>query len=174
MEAPRSRSCAHCGRHSRGEARSITHPDGHYGQTLISRWPLVPRRCTPSLSVQRHEPRRAIKADIDTPVRRAGASGRRSSRLAHARAGAARQRVAEIVGRSRRDHRGGSATSTIGRGRGSVRSALAREALPARTRIGLSALWPLLCSTASIAAQSMRSCAAGPTGQPAGSRIICR
>src|SRR5260370_29561233 len=48
-------------------AKSITGVDGDYGQLLISRCPIVESRVH-DISYPEREPRRAIKAEIDTPA----------------------------------------------------------------------------------------------------------
>jgi len=48
-------------------ARSITTADGHYGQMLISCCPIRESKIH-DISAPEREPRRAIRADIDTPV----------------------------------------------------------------------------------------------------------
>jgi endonuclease/exonuclease/phosphatase family metal-dependent hydrolase len=47
-------------------AKSITTTDGEYGQMLISRWPIATSEIH-DLSYPEREPRRAVKAEIDTP-----------------------------------------------------------------------------------------------------------
>ncbi len=54
------------GRHGIG-AKSITTTDGEYGQVLISRWPLAACEVF-DISYREREPRRAIRAEIDTPL----------------------------------------------------------------------------------------------------------
>ncbi len=57
-------------RHSLGlhgaDAHAISTADGHYGQALLSRWPLT-RSSVHDLSFPEREPRRAICSDIATP-----------------------------------------------------------------------------------------------------------
>lgn len=48
-------------------AYALSTADGHYGQALISRWPLV-ASSVHDLSFPEREPRRAISAEIDTPA----------------------------------------------------------------------------------------------------------
>jgi endonuclease/exonuclease/phosphatase family metal-dependent hydrolase len=48
-------------------AKSITTIDGEYGQALISRWPLASYEVS-DISYGEREPRRAIRAEIDTPL----------------------------------------------------------------------------------------------------------
>jgi len=48
-------------------AKSITGADGDYGQLLISRWPITQSEVH-DISYPEREPRRAIKAEIDTPA----------------------------------------------------------------------------------------------------------
>jgi endonuclease/exonuclease/phosphatase family metal-dependent hydrolase len=123
------------------DARSITTSDGDYGQMLISRWPLA-ATAVHDISYPEREPRRAIKADIDTPVgplrviaTHLGLSMRERASQASA--------LLDIVG--------GSRVTTIVAGdfndwlwAGSVRKVLARE-LPGRTRYRtFPSLWPLL------------------------------
>jgi endonuclease/exonuclease/phosphatase family metal-dependent hydrolase len=47
-------------------AKSITTDDGDYGQMLISRWPFAASEIH-DISYPEREPRRAIRADVDTP-----------------------------------------------------------------------------------------------------------
>lgn len=47
-------------------AKALTTKDGDYGQVLISRWPIAAHEVRDISSPER-EPRRAIRADIDTP-----------------------------------------------------------------------------------------------------------
>ncbi len=47
-------------------AKSLTGADGDYGQMLISRWPLRQHEIR-DISFGRREPRRAIKANVETP-----------------------------------------------------------------------------------------------------------
>jgi endonuclease/exonuclease/phosphatase family metal-dependent hydrolase len=111
-------------------ARSISTEDGHYGQMLISCCPLLSSEIY-DISAPEHEPRRAIRAEIETP------------------AGPVRV-IATHLGLSIRERRrqahlllaltGGSAMTTIMLGDfndwfwpGSVRSVLRRE-LPGRSR----------------------------------------
>ena len=47
-------------------AKSIVTADGEYGQALISRWPLRATEIR-DISYREREPRRAIRADIETP-----------------------------------------------------------------------------------------------------------
>jgi endonuclease/exonuclease/phosphatase family metal-dependent hydrolase len=54
------------GRHG-AHAHAISTADGDYGQTLISRWPLI-ASSVHDLSYPEREPRRAISADIATPA----------------------------------------------------------------------------------------------------------
>jgi endonuclease/exonuclease/phosphatase family metal-dependent hydrolase len=54
------------GRHGIG-AKSIETADGEYGQMLISRWPLA-RTEVHDISWPEREPRRAIRAEVDTPA----------------------------------------------------------------------------------------------------------
>jgi endonuclease/exonuclease/phosphatase family metal-dependent hydrolase len=54
------------GNHGVG-AKSIVTADGEYGQTLISRWPMHATEIH-DISYREREPRRAIKADIETPA----------------------------------------------------------------------------------------------------------
>jgi endonuclease/exonuclease/phosphatase family metal-dependent hydrolase len=51
------------------DAKSITTADGEYGQMLISRWPIAASEVR-DISWPEREPRRAIKAEIDTPAGR--------------------------------------------------------------------------------------------------------
>lgn len=48
-------------------AHSITTIDGHYGQMLVSCWPLA-REEVHDISAPEREPRRAIRAEIETPA----------------------------------------------------------------------------------------------------------
>lgn len=48
------------------DGKSITTADGHYGQMLISRWPLRNPQIH-DISVQGREPRRAVEAMVDLP-----------------------------------------------------------------------------------------------------------
>ncbi|MEJ2433038.1 MAG: endonuclease/exonuclease/phosphatase family protein, partial [Pseudolabrys sp.] len=48
-------------------AKSVTTKDGDYGQILISRWPLRTQEVR-DISYQEREPRRAIRADVETPA----------------------------------------------------------------------------------------------------------
>jgi endonuclease/exonuclease/phosphatase family metal-dependent hydrolase len=50
-------------------AKSIITADGEYGQMLISRWPIAANEVR-DISWPEREPRRAIKAEIDTPAGR--------------------------------------------------------------------------------------------------------
>ena len=50
-------------------AKSIVTDDGEYGQMLISRWPIAASEVC-DISWPEREPRRAIKAEIDTPAGR--------------------------------------------------------------------------------------------------------
>jgi endonuclease/exonuclease/phosphatase family metal-dependent hydrolase len=50
-------------------AKSITTADGEYGQMLISRWPIAANEVR-DISWPEREPRRAIRAEIDTPAGR--------------------------------------------------------------------------------------------------------
>jgi endonuclease/exonuclease/phosphatase family metal-dependent hydrolase len=54
------------GRHGIG-AKSITTTDGDYGQMLISRWPIAVS-AVHDISFPEREPRRAIMAEIETPL----------------------------------------------------------------------------------------------------------
>jgi endonuclease/exonuclease/phosphatase family metal-dependent hydrolase len=54
------------GQHGIG-AKSIITKDGEYGQMLISRWPIATSEIH-DLSYPEREPRRAVKAEIDTPL----------------------------------------------------------------------------------------------------------
>ena len=54
------------GNHGVG-AKTITTADGDYGQALFSRWPLQASEVA-DISYQEREPRRAIRADIQTPA----------------------------------------------------------------------------------------------------------
>src|SRR5262249_11456619 len=54
------------GRHGIG-AKSTTSADGDYGQMLISRWPLVASEVH-DISFPEREPRRAVKAEVETPL----------------------------------------------------------------------------------------------------------
>lgn len=47
-------------------AKSLTSADGDYGQMLISRYPLVSHEIR-DISCGEHEPRRAIRAEVETP-----------------------------------------------------------------------------------------------------------
>lgn len=51
------------------EAKSIVTADGEYGQMLVSRWPLATPKVH-DITVAEREPRRAITADVLTPVGR--------------------------------------------------------------------------------------------------------
>lgn len=53
------------GRHGVG-AKSIATADGEYGQMLVSRWPLLDQEVH-DISFPEREPRRAIRAAVDTP-----------------------------------------------------------------------------------------------------------
>lgn len=128
------------GRHGIG-AKSITTADGDYGQMLISRWPIAASEIH-DISFPEREPRRAVKAEIETPL------------------GPVRI-IATHLGLSIRERRsqartllgiaGQCAMTTIVVGDfndwfwpGSVRSALSRE-LPAYTRYRtFPSRWPLL------------------------------
>jgi endonuclease/exonuclease/phosphatase family metal-dependent hydrolase len=128
------------GRHGIG-AKSITTADGDYGQMLITRWPIAESEIH-DISFPEREPRRAVKAEIATPL------------------GTVRV-VATHLGLSIRERRsqartllgiaGQCAMTTIVVGDfndwfwpGSVRSALSRE-LPAYTRYRtFPSRWPLL------------------------------
>jgi endonuclease/exonuclease/phosphatase family metal-dependent hydrolase len=48
-------------------AKSLTTADGDYGQMLVSRWPIAAQEVR-DISFPEHEPRRAISAEIATPV----------------------------------------------------------------------------------------------------------
>ncbi len=48
-------------------AKSIMTKDGDYGQMLISRWPLQAQEVC-DISYREREPRRAIRADVETPA----------------------------------------------------------------------------------------------------------
>ena len=48
------------------EAKSISTTDGHYGQMLISRWPLR-NSCVHDLSFEGREPRKAMETRVDLP-----------------------------------------------------------------------------------------------------------
>ena len=54
------------GRHGIG-AKSITTDDGDYGQMLISRWPIETNEIH-DISFPEREPRRAVKAEVATPL----------------------------------------------------------------------------------------------------------
>jgi endonuclease/exonuclease/phosphatase family metal-dependent hydrolase len=54
------------GRHGIG-AKSITTDDGDYGQMLISRWPIATNEIH-DISFPEREPRRAVKAEVTTPL----------------------------------------------------------------------------------------------------------
>ena len=54
------------GRHGIG-AKSITTTDGDYGQMLISRWPIGTNEIH-DISFPEREPRRAVKAEVATPL----------------------------------------------------------------------------------------------------------
>ena len=103
-------------------AKSITGADGDYGQLLISRWPITQSEVH-DISYPEREPRRAIKAEIDT-----------------------RSQAKKLL-----DIAGQTPTTTVVVGdfndwfwAGSVRAALARE-LPGRTRYRTFPSWlPLL------------------------------
>ena len=49
------------------EAKAISTADGHYGQLLISRWPLSDRRVH-DISVAGREPRRILEVRVDLPA----------------------------------------------------------------------------------------------------------
>jgi endonuclease/exonuclease/phosphatase family metal-dependent hydrolase len=122
-------------------AKSITTADGEYGQMLISRWPIAVNEVR-DISWPEREPRRAIKAEIDTPVGRLRV-------------------IATHLGLSTRERRSQAATllELIGQSAGptvvlgdfndwfwagSVRAVLSRE-LPGRTPYRtFPSKWPLL------------------------------
>jgi endonuclease/exonuclease/phosphatase family metal-dependent hydrolase len=54
------------GQHGIG-AKSITTTDGDYGQMLISRWPIATNEIH-DISFPEREPRRAVKAEVTTPL----------------------------------------------------------------------------------------------------------
>jgi endonuclease/exonuclease/phosphatase family metal-dependent hydrolase len=122
-------------------AKSITTTDGDYGQMLISRWPIVASEIH-DISFLEREPRRAVKADIETPLgpvrtiaTHLGLSIRERRRQARA--------LLDIAGEY------SMTTVIIGDFNdwfwpGSVRSALSRE-LPGYTRYRtFPSRWPLL------------------------------
>jgi len=128
------------GRHGIG-AKSITTTDGDYGQMLISRWPIVASEIH-DISYPEREPRRAVRAEIETPL-------------------APMRIIATHLGLSIRERRNqartllrmmgerGMTTLVVGDFNdwfwpGSVRSALSRE-LPGYTRYRtFPSRWPLL------------------------------
>jgi endonuclease/exonuclease/phosphatase family metal-dependent hydrolase len=117
------------GRHGIG-AKSIETADGEYGQMLISRWPLMNTEVH-DISWPEREPRRAIRAEVETPAgplrviaTHLGLSWRERGQQTH--------KLIELAGRD------GVTTVLLGDFNdwfwaGSVRRPLA-EALPARTR----------------------------------------
>jgi endonuclease/exonuclease/phosphatase family metal-dependent hydrolase len=123
------------------EAKSITTADGDYGQMVISRWPLIAVEVH-DITVGQREPRRAIEAEIATPLgnMRLIASHfglKLSERRSQAR------RLLEIV------HRKPPITVMLGDFNewfwpGYLRAALERE-LPSHTRHAtFPSRWPLL------------------------------
>lgn len=128
------------GRHGIG-AKSITTMDGDYGQMLISRWPIVQSEIH-DISFLEREPRRAVKAEVETPLgplriiaTHLGLSIRERQSQARTLLGIAGERT--------------MTTMIIGDFNdwfwpGSVRSALSRE-LPGYTRYRtFPSRWPLL------------------------------
>jgi endonuclease/exonuclease/phosphatase family metal-dependent hydrolase len=117
------------GRHGIG-AKSITTADGEYGQMLISRWPMAASEIH-DLSYPEREPRRAVKAEIATPLGRMRIVATHLGLSIRERRGQAKA-LLDIAGR------GPVTTAVIGDFNdwfwpGSVRSALSRE-LPGYTR----------------------------------------
>jgi endonuclease/exonuclease/phosphatase family metal-dependent hydrolase len=128
------------GEHGVG-AKSITGADGDYGQLLISRWPITASEVH-DISYPEREPRRAIKAEVDTPAGPLRVVATHLGLSTHERRSQARK-LLDIAGRT--------PTTTVVLGdfndwfwAGSVRAALARE-LPGRTRYRTFPSWlPLL------------------------------
>jgi endonuclease/exonuclease/phosphatase family metal-dependent hydrolase len=123
------------------DAKSITTADGEYGQMLISRWPIATSEIH-DLSYPEREPRRAVRAEITTPLG--------PVRIIATHLGLAiRERRSQA--KALIDIAGGSTMTTIVVGDfndwfwpGSVRSALSRE-LPGYTRYRSFPSWlPLL------------------------------
>jgi endonuclease/exonuclease/phosphatase family metal-dependent hydrolase len=122
-------------------AKSITTADGEYGQMLISGWPIAASEIR-DISWPEREPRRAIKAEIDTP------GGRLHVIATHLGLSTSERRsqavtLLELIGTA--------AAPTVVLGdfndwlwAGSVRSVLSRE-LPGRTHYRtFPSIWPLL------------------------------
>ncbi len=122
-------------------AKSITGVDGDYGQLLISRWPITGQEVH-DISHPEREPRRAIKAEIDTPAGALRIVAAHLGLSAHERRGQAKK-LLDIAGRTP------PTTVVVGDFNdwlwaGSVRAALARE-FPGRTRYRTFPSWlPLL------------------------------
>jgi endonuclease/exonuclease/phosphatase family metal-dependent hydrolase len=117
------------GEHGIG-AKSIETTDGEYGQMLVSRWPLANAEVH-DISWPEREPRRAIRADIATPLGPLRVVATHLGLSFGERDGQTRK-LLELVGQ------GPSTTVLVGDFNdwfwaGSVRSPLA-EALPSRTR----------------------------------------
>lgn len=111
-------------------AKSIQTADGEYGQMLISRWPLSGVEAH-DISWPEREPRRAIRAEVDTPAGRLRVVATHLG-LSLGERDAQTQKLLALVGDN------GSTTVLLGDFNdwiwaGSVRKALA-IALPARTR----------------------------------------
>ena len=128
------------GRHGIG-AKSITTTDGDYGQMLISRWPIGTNEIH-DISFPEREPRRAVKAEVATPLG--------SMRIIATHLGLSiRERRSQA--RTLLDIAGERSMTTMIIGDfndwfwpGSVRSALSRE-LPGYTRYRtFPSRWPLL------------------------------
>ena len=122
-------------------AKSITGADGDYGQLLISRWPITQSEVH-DISYPEREPRRAIKAEIDTPAGPLRLVATHLGLSTHERRSQAKKLL---------DIAGETPTTTVVVGdfndwfwAGSVRAALAREFL-GRTRYRTFPSWlPLL------------------------------
>ncbi len=122
-------------------AKSITGADGDYGQLLISRWPITQSEVH-DISYPEREPRRAIKAEIDTPAGPLRLVATHLGLSTHERRSQAKKLL---------DIAGETPTTTVVVGdfndwfwAGSVRAALARE-FPGRTRYRTFPSWlPLL------------------------------
>lgn len=111
-------------------AKSVTTRDGDYGQMLISRWPIAAQDVR-DISFPEREPRRAICADLETPLGPIRVVATHLGLSIGERRAQARQLLALA---------GNGAGTTIMAGDfndwfwpGSVRSVLARE-MPGRTR----------------------------------------
>ena len=121
-------------------AKSIQTADGEYGQMLISRWPLKHTEVH-DISRPEREPRRAIRADVETPAGPLRVVATHLG-LSFGERGAQTRKLLELVGE------GSTTTVLLGDFNdwlwaGSVRRPLA-SALPSRTR---HRTFPSICPT---------------------------